>query len=130
MKKVSPTSPVFVLAGSPVEQSPAATETTDVRCAVRFPVHLPIQVVTPAGEYEARTENVSASGVLFVAEKSLELNSTIELFLRMPAGSIGGTEDVVVQCIGKVTRCSADDAGGIQVAALIEDYRFGKEAGS
>jgi PilZ domain len=101
----------------------------DVRCAVRFPVHLPVQVVTQSGEFETQTENISASGVLFFAEKSLEIDSEVEMFLRMPAASIGAQEDVVVQCMGRVTRCSSD-AGGSHVAALIEDYRFGKGSGS
>jgi hypothetical protein len=117
---------------APVELSGSALEPldpSDVRCATRFPLHLPVQVVTPSGEYETRTENVSASGVLFVAERSLEVDSEVELFLRMPAGAIGGTEDVVIQCVGRVTRCSSD-AGVSHVAALIEDYRFGKESGS
>lgn len=101
----------------------------DPRTAVRFPVNLPIQVVTPAGEYEAQTENVSASGVLFLADKALEVDTSVELFLRMPAASIGAKEDVVVQCVGRVTRCSSDSEGA-HVAALIDDYRFGKGEGS
>jgi len=119
------------LTGNPITTHPddSAHADTDVRCAVRFPVHLPVQVVTRNGEYEARTENVSASGVLFTAREALEVNSSIELFLRMSAESIGATEDVVVQCVGRVTRCSIDE-GGSHVAALIDDYRFGKESDS
>jgi hypothetical protein len=100
---------------------------SDVRTAVRFPLQLPIQVVTPKGEYVAQTENVSASGVLFLGEESLEVDTEVELFLRMPAGSIGAAEDVVVQCVGRVTRCSTSATGGTHVAALIDDYRIGKE---
>ncbi|HEY0794677.1 MAG TPA: PilZ domain-containing protein [Acidisarcina sp.] len=92
---------------------------------MRFPVHLPVQVVTSSGEFETQTENVSASGVLFFAEKSLEVDTQVEMFLRMPADSIGAKEDVVVQCMGRVTRCSSDSDGS-HVAALIDDYRFGK----
>jgi PilZ domain len=101
----------------------------DGRFAVRFPVHLPVQVVTSAGEFGAQTENISASGVLFIAEKSLEVDSKVEMFVRMPAESIGASEDVIVQCLGRVTRCM-NDSEGSHVAALIEDYRFGKESGT
>jgi PilZ domain len=110
------------------EGTPSA-KSSDARCAVRFPVHLPVQVVTPSGEFETQTENVSASGVLFFAEKSLEVDTEVEMFLRMPAATIGAEEDVVIQCMGRVTRCSSDSDGS-RVAALIDDYRFGKQSGS
>jgi PilZ domain len=46
----------------PRKENPKIAE---VRCAVRFPLTLPIRVITDNGEYEATTENISASGVLF-----------------------------------------------------------------
>ena len=37
----------------------------EVRCAVRFPLVLPVVLSTDSGEVAALTRNVSASGVLF-----------------------------------------------------------------
>lgn len=114
------------VAQSAVAVDDQTSPSEDVRYAVRFPVDLPVHVVTPSGEYEGRTENVSASGVLILSKDSIEVDSTVEFFLKMPKGSIGSTEDMVVQCVGRVTRCS-EDAGGSHIAALIDDYRIGTD---
>ena len=45
----------------------------EVRCAVRFPLTLPVVISTSSKEYTALTNNVSASGVLF------ELNSPLRV---------------------------------------------------
>jgi len=95
----------------------------EVRCAVRFPLSLPIRVITDSGEYDATTENISASGVLFRLEEDLGLASTVEFLLKMPASVLGTDADVVLHCFGRVVR-SYEGAEQFHAAAVIDDYRF------
>jgi hypothetical protein len=98
-------------------------EPVEVRCAVRFPLSLPIRVITDHGEYEATTENISASGVLFRLKEDLGVTSPVEFKLRMPAAVLGTDEDVVLHCFGRVVR-SYEGAQQYHAAAVIDDYRF------
>ena len=104
----------------PDSEKPPATE---VRCAVRFPLSLPIRVVTKNGEYDAVTENISASGVLFKLDKALNVDSVVEFFLKMPAQVLGTPADVVLRCAGRVVR-SYGGAEDYHAAAVIDDYVF------
>ena len=95
----------------------------EVRCAVRFPLTLPIRVITEGGEYEATTENISASGVLFTLEEELGVTCPVQFLLKMPAAILGTQEDVVLHCFGRVVR-SYESADQFHAAAVIDDYRF------
>jgi hypothetical protein len=95
----------------------------EVRCAVRFPLSLPIRVITEGGEYEATTENISASGVLFRLKQDLGVASAVEFLLKMPASVLGTDQDVVLHCFGRVVR-SYEGAQQYHAAAVIDDYRF------
>ena len=44
----------------------------EVRCAVRFPLALPVLLSANHGEFNALTRNVSASGVLFELDRPLQ----------------------------------------------------------
>jgi hypothetical protein len=99
------------------------TANQDVRCAVRFPLNLPIRVITDGGEYDATTENISASGILFRMQEGLTVPSTVEFLLKMPASVLGTEEDVVLHCLGRIVR-SYEDAHEYHAAAVIDDYRF------
>ncbi len=104
----------------PVPDKPGVVE---VRCAVRFPLSLPIRVITESGEYEATTENISASGVLFSLKEDLDVSSAVQFLLKMPAHVLGTEEDVVLHCFGRVVR-SYEGAHQYHAAAVIDDYRF------
>ncbi len=95
----------------------------EVRCAVRFPLSLPVVIKTARREHVARTRNVSASGVLFDMEEMLRVGDRIAFSLRMPGGILGTLHDVLVDCTGRVVRCSKSQAQ-TQVAATIDEYRF------
>ena len=95
----------------------------EVRCAVRFPLSLPVVVSTATGDVIASTRNVSASGVLFELDNELEVGSDIRFSLRMPGEVLGGSHDVLVQCEGRVVRCSVSNIHYL-AAATIDDYRF------
>ena len=104
----------------PLPGKPGAAE---VRCAVRFPLCLPIQVITARGAYDATTENISASGVLFHSREDLGIDSKVEFVLKMPANVLGTNEDVTLHCVGRVVR-SYQGQQLYHAAAVIDDYRF------
>jgi len=95
----------------------------EVRCAVRFPLSLPVVLSTVSGELSASTRNVSASGVLFELDRELEVGLDIQFSLRMPGQVLGSTHDVLVQCEGRVVRCSISNIHYL-AAATIDEYRF------
>ena len=95
-----------------------------VRSAVRFPLRLPLSLQTPQGEVQATTENVSAGGVLFVTDLSLEMNSRIEFKLAIPASILGTATDVTVQCAGHVVRNEQTDGDRRAAAVVIDKYTF------
>jgi hypothetical protein len=95
----------------------------EVRCAVRFPLALPVVVQVGHREHLAMTRNVSASGVLFEMKSTLRVGEHIQFSLRMPGGVLGTPHDVLVDCRGRVVRCSKSQAHS-QVAATIDDYQF------
>jgi hypothetical protein len=95
----------------------------EVRCAVRFPLALPVVVSAGKREYSAQTSNVSASGVLFEMNSPLRVGEGIDFSLRMPGSVLGTPNDVLVHCHGRVVRCSMSQSQS-QVAATIDDYQF------
>jgi hypothetical protein len=95
----------------------------EVRCAVRFPLNLPVVISTGRSEYSALTSNVSASGVLFDMNSPLKVGEGIYFSLRMPGSILGTPHDVLVHCHGRVVRCSKSQSQS-QVAATIDEYQF------
>jgi hypothetical protein len=112
-----------------IQVSPRAEDpkTAEVRCAVRFPLTLPIRVITENGEYDATTENISASGVLFRSDKDLGVDRKVEFLLTMPAEVIGSDSDVTLRCFGRVVR-SYEGSEQFHAAAVIDDYLFNDRA--
>lgn len=97
--------------------------TQEVRCAVRFPLNLPVVVSTPAAEIVAATRNISASGVLFELDQPLDVGVDIRFSVRMPGSVLGSSRDVLVECQGRVVRCSVSNTHYL-AAATIDEYRF------
>ena len=108
---------------SVVPHSPTSEKAQEVRCAVRFPLTLPVVVSAGADEHTALTRNVSASGVLFEMNSPLRVGEGIHFSLRMPGGVLGTPHDVLVDCHGRVVRCSMSQAQS-HVAATIDEYQF------
>jgi len=98
-----------------------AVATDQVRTAVRFPMKLDLQVITPDGEIDATTENISANGILFTANKLPPVDSRIEFTIKMPGAVMGRADDLLIQCIGRVVRHQFHDGEG-QAAAIIDEY--------
>jgi PilZ domain len=105
----------------PALDGPATSQ--EVRCAVRFPLTLPVVISAGRSEYSALTSNVSASGVLFEMNSPLQVGEGIDFSLRMPGAILGTPNDVLVHCHGRVVRCSVSQSQS-QVAATIDEYTF------
>jgi len=98
----------------------------EVRCAVRFPLALPVLLSANHGEFAALTRNVSASGVLFELDRPLQAGLDIGFSLRMPGAILGTPRDVLVHCRGRVVRCSLSQSQ-YQAAATIDEYQFAEQ---
>lgn len=94
-----------------------------MRSAVRFPLELPVSVHAASNELQAVTKDISAGGVLFYMDELVAVGTTIEFTILMPYGVIGTDKDVVVNCVGRVVRCSPEN-GRYAVAAVIDEYGF------
>jgi hypothetical protein len=95
--------------------------------AERFPIHLPVRYRIPRSPewFEARTENVSRSGVLFRTERIFKPTTTVQVRLELPPTNGDGAHAEVV-CKGEVVRVEQTLGGGISPALAVEilDYRF------
>lgn len=113
---------------SVVEQEHGATDKQtenrqEVRCAVRFPLTLPVVLETAGEELAGETRNISASGVLIELDRELSAGMEIDFSLRMPGAILGNPHDILVHCRGRVVRCSISK-NQILAAATIDDYQF------
>lgn len=106
-----------------VDQAVPPASSKEVRCAVRFPLALPVVVSSSGDEHNAMTRNVSANGVLFETDGPLTVGDDIRFSLRMPGAVLGTPHDVLVQCQGRVVRCTMGQ-NQYQAAATIDDYQF------
>ncbi|MDR3577418.1 MAG: PilZ domain-containing protein, partial [Anaerolineaceae bacterium] len=93
----------------------------EVRCAVRFPLTLPVVLTAENTEFTAQTRNISASGVLFALDRELKIGLGIRFSLRMPGAVLGAAHDVLVQCTGRVVRCSLSHQQYL-AASTIDEY--------
>lgn len=95
-----------------------------VRESVRFPLRLPVQLLTGDGEVKATTENVSSNGVLFLTDMALELNRKVEFELAIPAAVLGTAADIKVKCKGHVVRNEQTASEKRAAAVVIDTYTF------
>jgi hypothetical protein len=111
------------IASFPPSDSKARQE---VRCAVRFPLALPVVLSTGSEEVVAQSRNVSASGVLLELDRELPTGLDIRFSLRMPGPVLGTLNDVLVHCLGRVVRCSLSQTQYL-AAATIDEYQFAEQ---
>jgi hypothetical protein len=96
----------------------------EVRCAVRFPLSLPVELSEDQPQDAAAiTRNVSANGVLLELSGPLNVGDELDFNLRMPGSVLGTPQDVLVHCRGRVVRCSISQSH-YQAAATIDEYHF------
>jgi hypothetical protein len=96
-------------------------EDVPVRTSVRFPLHMDIVLITAERRYTAVTEDVSANGILFAAEELPAVGTKVEFELKMPAAIMGGVEDVLLRCAGRIIR-HQQSGGKSMAAAIIDEY--------
>jgi hypothetical protein len=100
----------------------SGSPTTDpVRAAVRFPLRLDLTLTSDDREYHAVTEDVSSAGLLFVSDEVPPVDSTVHFQIKMPAAIMGGTEDVLLDCVGRIVRHDFTE-GRSRAAASIDKY--------
>jgi PAS domain S-box-containing protein len=95
--------------------------------ARRFNLHVPLRY-RPLGEQNWRpgtTENISRSGLLFLAQELLSPNALLEISLVLPAEIAGLTATEVI-CRGQVVRSVGAQGQGVSpaLAAKILQYHF------
>ena len=106
--------------------TPVKSQTiTDLRCAVRFPLRLSVDLHGHPEGGKAETHDISAGGVLIHCGVDYPVGSTIQFSICMPAQILGADKDVQVECVGRVVRCTP--AGGrMAVGAIIDEYRIAR----
>ncbi len=95
----------------------------ELRNSMRFPLHFQVTLKTPSGEYHAKTTDISAGGILFHLDRDVEVGLPVEFAIEMPVDIHGTRHPVLVECAGRVVRCSEEDAGR-SVAVVIDEYHF------
>ena len=105
----------------------SAPASDPVRAAVRFPLRLDLTLTSDDDrEYHAVTEDVSSAGLLFVSDEVPPVDSTVRFQIKMPAAIMGGTEDVLLDCVGRIVRHDFS-AGRNRAAAVIDKYSLRAE---
>ncbi len=104
----------------------SASQRQEVRCAVRFPLALPIMLASDKGEIAAITRDVSASGVVFELSSPVKVGLEIRFSLRMPSEVLGTPHDVLVHCQGRVVRCLRNQSNYL-AASTIDEYKFAEQ---
>jgi len=93
--------------------------------AQRFAVRMPLRY-RPAGQAEwqtGSTENISRTGVLFRAERRMEVNTRVEMILDLR--QVIAVESADIVCQGRVVRTTAGtDQPSHAIAATIEEFSF------
>jgi hypothetical protein len=97
----------------------------DLRCAVRFPLHLPVAMHSNGKGDDGETQDISAGGVLIHCGVDYPVGSTIEFSICMPAKTLGADHDVQVECVGRVVRCTPS-GDRIAVGAIIDEYHISR----
>lgn len=106
-----------------METGLANVQEINTRNAVRFPLKLRVAVKSGDWEHETETWNVSSGGVLFELNEDIKVGSAIEFAILMPSAALGTPANVLVNCVGRVVRCS-DEGTHHAIAAVIDEYRF------
>lgn len=99
------------------------SEAVELRSAVRFPLRIPVTVFADNRKLDATTVDISATGILFVTNESLPLQMQVQFSMKMPAKAMGTAVDVIVNCVGRVVRCTSSGEC-TRIAAVIDEYYF------
>ena len=100
----------------------------DKRRTQRFPIALPVNLrLTEKGgaETSVKTRDISSSGVYLEFASPMDIGSSLEFVLTLPAEITKG-QAVRVKCLGKVIRVDKGltSESSVGVAATIDRYEF------
>jgi PilZ domain len=98
---------------------------SNLRCAVRFPLHLPVALRANDKLDDGVTQDISAGGVLIHCGSDFPVGSTIEFSISMPAKALGAEQDVRMECTGRVVRCSPV-GDRVALGAIIDEYHISR----
>jgi hypothetical protein len=93
------------------------------RGATRYPLQLRATLLACGQQFEALTEDLSASGVLFRMCEALQIGQEVEFLLEIPAGALEFSATAAVHCSGRIVR-SFQKHGQFWAAAVIDEYKF------
>ena len=93
------------------------------RSSVRFPVHLPVQIMAEGQQYSAVTENFSSSGALFCMSDPLPTGTLIQFLMEITPGLIGVDVTAAIHGEGQIVR-SYQQNGQNYSAIVINEYSF------
>jgi PilZ domain len=96
-----------------------------LRCAVRFPLQLPVAVHANDRSDQGMTQDISAGGVLIHCGVDYPVGSTIQFSICMPARTLGAEHDVQMECTGRVVRCTPV-GDQVAVGAIIDEYHISR----
>jgi hypothetical protein len=94
-----------------------------MQSAPRFPLHLPVEVISQSGACAAETRNISANGVLFAMDRDVPVGSLVDFTILLPGEVVGARGNVQIDCHGRVVRSFEDD-GRRGVGVVIDEYHF------
>jgi PilZ domain len=94
-----------------------------MQSAPRFPLHLPVEVISQTGNCTAETQNISANGVLFAMDRDVAVGSLVDFTIMLPGDVVGSRNDIQIDCHGRVVR-SFEDKGRRGVGVVIDEYHF------
>ena len=106
-----------------VEKNVGTGRKPRLRTSVRFPLALPVRLLASTGEYDAVTDNISASGILFHLSELLPPGTEVEFLIEIPEGTIGPFQTVAVHCTGRIVRSYMESSKAF-AAAVIDEYSF------
>ena len=96
---------------------------TDVQGAPRFPLELPVSLISGGQESLATTQNISANGVLFQVDAEMPVGSRVEFTISVPADVVGSDNDVRLDCRGRVVR-NYESGERRGVGVVIDEYHL------
>jgi hypothetical protein len=122
---------VFCGLGLKIQSESRGGIVAEARTGKRFPLHLPIKIHKEDATIDTSgvTGDLSAAGVYIRADAALEVGSPVEFEITLPPEVTGGTDDVVIQCRGRVVRTDEPNASAATgdsrgVACVIDSYEF------
>ncbi len=99
------------------------TVSPDIRCGVRFPLKLAVMVNFDGKKMPAESQNISSSGAVLELEEAIPVGAPIQFTIAMPGARLCLPKDMLVDCTGRVVRCSPV-GDRHELAAMIDEYRF------